>query len=62
MLVAASAGSFAVANEYARSGSNAMPVPIAMMPNPNQTQLTSGFTWISRIAVCDSTSGFARTR
>ena len=36
------AGTLASANEYARSGRSAMPVPRAITPNPNQIQFTSG--------------------
>ncbi len=39
---AAPAGTLAVANAIALSGNSAIPVPSAMMPNPNQIQLTSG--------------------
>ncbi len=44
VVAAASAGSLAIANANDRSGSSAMPVPSAMIPKPNQIQLTSGLT------------------
>ena len=42
--VAASAGSLAAAKLNARSGNSAIAVPIARIPNPNHSQLTSGLT------------------
>ena len=59
MVEAASAGSLASAKLYARSGSSAIAVPIAITANPNQIQFTSGLTTICRLAdwSCRSKAG-----
>lgn len=64
-VVAAWAAACAVArdaaNESARSGNRAIPVPSAMMPKPNQIQLTSGLTKICSVTACDPASNAPRT-
>ena len=47
---AATAGTFTPATASARSGSSAMTVPIASMPNPSQIQFTSGLTTTWNVA------------
>jgi len=55
-VAAVCAGMRARANEYARSGSNAIPVPSAITPKPIQIQLTKGL-WCSRTAQAVALTG-----
>jgi hypothetical protein len=50
------------ANANVDSGKSAMSVPSPRMPKPNHTQLMSGFTTISMLAVCALASNCGITR